>query len=78
MGAEDVVLLNHRPLLVVHGEADAVLPLTNAETIYGWAPQPKRLVTFPGAGHGLRECADELRLLLSEWIDEVLMPFTIA
>ena len=68
MGAEDAVLLNGRPLLLVHGEADTVLPLANAETILGWAPGPKRLVTYPGAGHGLRECTGELRDLLEEWL----------
>ncbi len=68
MGAEDAVLLNGRPLLLVHGEADAVLPLSNAETVLGWAPGPKQLVTYPGAGHGLRECADEVRALLREWL----------
>ena len=68
MGAEDAVLLNGRPLLLVHGEADAVLPLSNAETVLGWAPGPKQLVTYPGAGHGLRECAEEVRALLREWL----------
>ena len=72
MGAEEAVLLNGRPLLLVHGEADAVLPLANAETILGWAPGPKRLVTYPGAGHGLRECAGELRDLLEEWLVDAL------
>ncbi len=72
MGAEDAVLLGGRPLLLVHGESDAVLPLSNAETVLGWAPGPKRLVTFPGAGHGLRECADELRALLREWLSGTL------
>ena len=72
MGAESAALLNGRPLLLVHGEADAVLPLANAETIYGWAPEPKRLVTFSGAGHGLRECADEVRALLETWLVDLL------
>ena len=71
MGAEEAVLLGGRPLLVVHGEADAVLPVANARTIYEWAPGPKRLVSYPGAGHGLGECAGELRALLEEWLIEV-------
>lgn len=71
-GAEEAALLGGRPLLVVHGEADAVLPLSNAEAIYGWAPEPKRLATYPGAGHGLRECAAELEGLLEAWLCETL------
>ena len=72
LGAEDVVLLRPRPLLVVHGEADAVLPVANAELIHGWASGPKRLVTYAGAGHGLRECRAELRALLLDWLTESL------
>ena len=71
-GAEEAALLGGRPLLVVHGEADAILPVSNAEAIYGWAPEPKRLVTYPGAGHGLRECAAELEELLEAWVCETL------
>lgn len=75
MGAEDVVLLGGRPLLVAHGEADGVLPLeVSGQQIYSWAFEPKRLVTFPGAGHGLRECRDELAALLRGWLEEVLPP----
>ncbi len=72
MGAEDVVLLQPRPLLVVHGGADAVLPVANAALIYGWAFEPKRLVTYAGAGHGLRECRAELRALLLDWLTKSL------
>lgn len=71
-GAEEAALLGGRPLLLVHGEADAVLPVGNSETIYGWASGPKRLVTYPGAGHGLRECAAQLDELLEAWICETL------
>ena len=72
-GAEEAALLGGRPLLVVHGEADAVLPASNAEAIYGWAPEPKRLVTYPGAGHGLRECTAELESLLETWLCDLLL-----
>ena len=72
MGAEDAALLGGRPLLVVHGKADAVLPLVNAETIIAWASGPKQLVTYSGAGHGLRECANEVRALLEDWLTALL------
>ena len=71
-GAEEAALLGGRPLLLVHGEADAVLPVGNSETIYGWASGPKRLVTYPGAGHGLRECAAQLDETLEAWLCETL------
>ena len=72
MGAEEVVLLAPRPLLLVHGEADDVLPVSNAQLIYAWAFEPKELVTYPGARHGLIECRDELRALLLEWLPRAL------
>ena len=67
-GAEDVVLLAPRPLLLVHGDRDGVIPLATAHTIYDWAFEPKRLEVFPGADHGLRECRDEVLALLLDWI----------
>jgi alpha-beta hydrolase superfamily lysophospholipase len=72
MGAQDVVLLPPRPLLLVHGEADDVLPVAGAHTIYDWAFEPKRLVTYAGARHGLRECREELMRLLAGWLPESL------
>ena len=68
LGAQDAVLVAPRPLLIVHGEEDAVLPVNNAETIYQWALEPKEKVIYPGAGHGLRECRDEVFGLLREWL----------
>ena len=73
MGAQDVVLLSPRPLLLVHGEADTVLPLAGAQQILAWAFEPKRLVTYPDAGHGLRECREELRALLLDWLPSALV-----
>lgn len=42
------------PLLVVHGEADRIVPVEMGRTIFAAAKQaaePRRLVTLPGAGH---------------------------
>ena len=49
-----------------------MLPVANAELIHGWASEPKQLVTYAGAGHGLRECRAELRKLLLDWLTESL------
>ena len=43
-----------------------------SEFIYEWAREPKELVLFEGAGHGLRECRDELHDLLKGWFLRVL------
>jgi uncharacterized protein len=39
------------PLLVLHGERDDIVPLFHGEELYEAATCPKRLVTFPDAGH---------------------------
>ena len=39
------------PLLIVHGEADEVIPVGMGRALYGMARAPKELVTVPGAGH---------------------------
>lgn len=41
----------HLPLLILHGEADSVVPVAMGRAIYAAANQPKKIVTFPGAQH---------------------------
>ena len=71
-GAQNAANVSPRPLLLVHGGDDTRLPPSCSETIYEWAEEPKELVIFPGAGHGLRECADDLHGLLAEWFADKL------
>lgn len=40
----------HTPLLLVHGEADRVIPIAHSERILALAPQAQ-LLRIPGAGH---------------------------
>ena len=67
-GARDAGKVSPRPLLLVHGQEDTRLPPSCSEQIYEWAEEPKDLVLYPGAEHGLMECKDELRTLLADWI----------
>ena len=71
-GAQNAANVSPRPLLLVHGEADTRLPPLCSETIFEGAKDPKELVIFPGAGHGLRECTDDLHDLLKDWIADKL------
>ena len=43
-----------RPLLIVHGDADEVIPLEHAHKLYQKAKEPKELKIIPGAEHKLR------------------------
>ena len=39
------------PLLVLHGEADAIIPFAQGRKLFEAAPGPKRLLAYPGRGH---------------------------
>jgi len=71
-GTSVVDQLAPRPLLLVHGDRDVVLPVECSRYIFQRARQPKRLLVLPGTGHTLDEAADDLRLLLSDWLVQSL------
>ena len=71
-GAHGAHRVSPRPLLLVHGMEDKRLPPWCASQIHQWAQEPKDLVLYPGAGHGLLEFKDELHDLLRRWIPEKL------
>ena len=71
-GARGAPQVSPRPLLIVHGLEDTRLPPDCARQIHQWAREPKELVLYHGAEHGLRECKDELHELLRRWIPEKL------
>ena len=59
-------------VLLVHGTADRVLSHRNVHFVHGLAHEPKRLVLYEGAGHGLDEVGDELRELVHGWLVQEL------
>ena len=71
-GAQRVADVAPRPLLLVHGADDAVIPTRASQFIYDLAQQPKELRYFEGAGHGLTECREELDALLFGWLKDKL------
>lgn len=64
--------LSPRPLLLIHGDSDRILPVRCSQDIYSWAREPKELVIYQGSGHLLGECKDELHDLLKAWLIEKL------
>ena len=68
-GADAVRELGPRcSVLLVHGTADRVLPARSSEYVHELAREPKRLVLYERAGHGLDEVADDVRRLVFDWI----------
>ena len=49
------------PILLIHGEEDRFVPLEMSRDIAAANPELVRLVTFPGAGHGLCYLTDTER-----------------
>jgi fermentation-respiration switch protein FrsA (DUF1100 family) len=41
----------HLPKLIVHGEADTMVPPLMAHRLYDAAPDPKQIAMIPGGGH---------------------------
>ena len=39
------------PLLLLHGDADDIVPVTAGQALYAAAPEPKKLQVLPGLGH---------------------------
>jgi len=50
--AQVIDRISPRPLLLVHGSGDEVIPAVEAERNFEAAKEPKKLVVVPGAGHG--------------------------
>jgi pimeloyl-ACP methyl ester carboxylesterase len=70
-GTEGVEHMAGKPLLLIHGDSDPVLPHICSENIYARAGEPKDLVILPGCGHLMTEAAGEILARLEEWIPAV-------
>jgi fermentation-respiration switch protein FrsA (DUF1100 family) len=73
-GTELVSELTPRSLLLIHGEADEVLPDACARDIFARAEEPRTLLVYPDCGHGLDECRDRVDHDLTVWLRRVLAP----
>jgi pimeloyl-ACP methyl ester carboxylesterase len=56
------------PTLIVHGDADPCVPVTQAKTAYERVRAPKKLVIVPGGGHSLGRRA-ERTVVLDDTLD---------
>jgi alpha-beta hydrolase superfamily lysophospholipase len=70
-GTDLAAALAPRPLLVMHGLSDEVLPAACSRDIYLRAKEPKRMELYAGCRHGLDDCRDAIDRDLLGWIVEV-------
>jgi dienelactone hydrolase len=67
-GAHVVGSLTPRPLLLIHGTADAILPDQCSRILYERAAEPKTLRLFEGADHRFSGVGDELLGVVDDWL----------
>lgn len=59
-------------ILLIHGTVDSILTPACSKYIYKIAHQPKRLILYEGADHGLDEVAEEVYQVVRDYIFEKL------
>jgi alpha/beta superfamily hydrolase len=72
-GTERVGALVGRPLLLVHGTDDEVLPPDCSVAVFRGAGEPKELRLLPGTGHALAEQADEVYRIVHGFLAQHLL-----
>lgn len=71
--AEAVSLIENCAILLLHGAADNVLPVSCSKQVHALAREPKQLIVLPGAGHALDEAADRVHELVADWVKKTLL-----
>lgn len=64
---EAIVQLPPRNLLLIHGTADNIIPLSYAHELYAMAGEPKELVLYQDDDHFIARHAVEMLEKLSQW-----------
>jgi len=59
-------------VLLIHGDADKILPSNCSIYAYNLAREPKKLKIYENAGHGLNEASDEVYSEVKQWLKENL------
>jgi uncharacterized protein len=64
------------PLLVLHGDRDDIVPLSQGRALFEAAPGPKRMHVFPGLGHNdlFPLAGAELAQVIASWVSGLQPP----
>ena len=57
------------PLLILHGDSDDIVPLSQGRALFDAAPEPKQIHVFPGLGHNdlVPLAGAELARVIATW-----------
>ncbi len=72
-GTGEVGGLSPKPLLLLHGTNDEILPDACSHDLYWRAKEPKEIKLYPGCRHGLDECRKQVDEDLLLWLRKVLL-----
>ncbi|MDI9457699.1 MAG: prolyl oligopeptidase family serine peptidase, partial [Bacillota bacterium] len=65
-----VARISPRPLFIVHGTGDELIPYQHALKLFEQAGEPKKLLIIPGAAHQLRKNREAVSECL-EWFKNI-------
>lgn len=71
---QEIARLSPIPMLLVHGDADVIVPAHHAQILFEAARDPKELWLVPGAGHIQAFAFPANRDALVRWLDARLQP----
>lgn len=71
-GAGQVGQISPRPLLLMHGSADEILPDRCSRDLYARAGEPRQLLLYENCRHGLDDCRDAIDHDLLTWLRAVV------
>jgi fermentation-respiration switch protein FrsA (DUF1100 family) len=60
------------PVLVIHGEADQVVPVHHGQALFDAAGRPKGLWLIPDTGHIQAVSHPEVRTALADWLNGIV------
>jgi len=60
------------PVLLIHGDKDIVIPLSDSKKALQYLPKGSKLEVITGATHTLNSAVDEVIKLILEWFKEHL------
>lgn len=60
--------IKQMPLLMLHGTADNIVPVSQAQTIYELATEPKKLILYPDGDHHLSVQSSQVSKDIASWL----------
>lgn len=59
-----------RPVLLLHGELDPMIPTSHARELYTYAGEPKELQIIPRAGHDAENLNEHTKTRILKWMNQ--------